>query len=105
MKRLRLIRLTLLSVTLAAAALAWAAEADQEPLALETKIMLGDVKGRIDHFAADPAHRRLFIAELGDNTVGVVDIKECTVIRSFGGLNEPQGVGYLPATHTLFVAN
>jgi DNA-binding beta-propeller fold protein YncE len=93
----------LLGVTLAAASVAWAGE--PEPLALETKIMLGDVKGRIDHFAADPLRHRLFVAELGKNTVGVVDLNADTVIRSIGGLKEPQGVGYLPATDTLYVAN
>jgi hypothetical protein len=66
--------LTLLGVILATASLAWATE--PEPLVLESKIILGDVKGRIDHFASDPAHQRLFIAELGNNTVGVVDLKQ-----------------------------
>ena len=82
--------LTLLGVTLAAASLAWAGQS--EPLALETKIMLRDVKGRIDHFAADPLHQRLFVAELGNNTVGVVDLKAGKVVRRIGGLREPQDV-------------
>jgi DNA-binding beta-propeller fold protein YncE len=95
--------LTLLCVTLGAASLAWAAE--PEPLALESKIMLGDVKGRIDHFAADPLHERLFVAELGNNTVAVIDLKAGKIVRRIGGLREPQGVGYLPATDTLYAAN
>jgi DNA-binding beta-propeller fold protein YncE len=94
--------LTLLCV-LGAASLAWAVE--PEPLALETKIMLGDVKGRIDHFAADPLHERLFVAELGNNTVAVIDLKAGKIVRRIGGLREPQGVGYLPATDTLYAAN
>src|ERR1700747_156873 len=93
--------LTLLCV-LGAASLAWAVE--PEPLALETKIMLRDVKGRIDHFAADPLHERLFVAELGNNTVAVIDLKAGKIARRIGGLREPQGVGYLPATDTLYAA-
>jgi hypothetical protein len=38
---------------------------DPQPLVLEAKIPLGDVKGRIDHFAFDPGRKRLFVAELG----------------------------------------
>jgi YVTN family beta-propeller protein len=59
----------------------------------------------IDHLAADPGRQRLFVAELGNNTVGVIDLKERKVIRTIGGLREPQGVGYLPATDTLYVAS
>jgi hypothetical protein len=79
--------LTLLGAALGAASLAWAAE--PEPLTLETKIMLGDVKGRIDHFAADPRHQRLFVAELGNNTVSVIDLKEGKAVHRIGGLREP----------------
>jgi hypothetical protein len=42
----------------------------------ETKIPLGDVKGRIDHMAIDLPRRRLFVAELGNDTVAVVDLNE-----------------------------
>src|SRR5262245_8495752 len=34
-----------------------------------SKIPLGDVSGRIDHLAIDLARRRLFVAELGNDTV------------------------------------
>jgi YVTN family beta-propeller protein len=72
---------------------------------LEGKILLGDVSGRIDHLAIDLARRRLFVAELGNNTVGVVDLNEQKVKRVITGLKEPQGVGYVPSSDTLFVAN
>jgi DNA-binding beta-propeller fold protein YncE len=74
------------------------------PLVLEAKIPLGDVKGRIDHLAVDVAHRRLFVAELGNNTVGVIDI-DGKVVRRLQGFDEPQGVAYLARTDTLYVAN
>src|SRR5258707_2058814 len=72
---------------------------------LEGKIRLGDVSGRIDHLAIDLARRRLFVAELGNNTVGVVDLNEQKVQHVIPGLKEPQGVGYVPSSDTLFVAN
>src|ERR1044071_9502498 len=82
-----------------------AVAADAPPLTLERKIPLGDVKGRIDHLAVDVAHRRLFIAELGNDTVGVIDIDGRKVVRRLDGFDEPQGVAYLARTDTLYVAN
>ena len=72
---------------------------------LETKIPLGDVRGRIDHMAIDPVRNRLFVAELGNNSVGVVDLAAGKVIHRIAELTEPQGLGYELATDTLFVAN
>src|SRR5436190_21254572 len=74
-------------------------------LQVETKIPLGDVKGRIDHMAIDLLRRRLFVAELGNGTVGVVDLNEQTVQHVIAGLKEPSGIGYVPSSDTLFVAN
>ena len=91
---------------LTALLLAFAAPAEaQAPLTLEAKIPLGAVKGRIDHLAIDLARRRLFVAELGNDSVGVVDLAAGTVLRRISGLSEPQGVGYLPRLDLLFVAN
>jgi DNA-binding beta-propeller fold protein YncE len=72
---------------------------------LESKITLGNVKGRIDHMALDPLRSRLFVAELENNTVGVVDLTARKTIHVITGLTEPQGVGYEPSTDTLYVAN
>src|SRR5215216_1314216 len=74
-------------------------------LQLESKIPLGDVTGRIDHLAIDLSRRRLFVAELGNDTVGVVDLNGQRVQHVITGLKEPQGVGYVPSSDTLFVAN
>jgi len=79
--------------------------AERGPLVLETKIPLGDVRGRIDHLAVDVAHRRLFVAELGNNTVGVIDVEARRVVRRLEGFDEPQGVAYLAQTDTLYVAS
>lgn len=75
------------------------------PLQLETKIPLGAVRGRIDHMAVDVARQRLFVAELGNDSVGVVDLREGKTAHTIDGLAEPQGVGYVPSTDTIYVAN
>jgi DNA-binding beta-propeller fold protein YncE len=78
---------------------------DEGALQLEAKILLGDVRGRIDHMAVDLKRQRLFVAELGNDSVGVVDLANHSLIRTIFGLSEPQGVGYEPSTDMLFVAN
>jgi YVTN family beta-propeller protein len=75
------------------------------PLQLEAKIPLGDVRGRIDHMAVDLKRQRLFVAELGNDTVSVVDLANRKLLQTITGLKEPQGVGYEPSTDTLYVAN
>jgi len=100
-------RLRPINLLIALCATAWtlvSAAAEPGPLVLEAKIPLGDVKGRIDHLAVDVAHRRLFVAELGNNTVAVIDL-DGKVVRRLQGFDEPQGVAYLARTQTLYVAN
>jgi DNA-binding beta-propeller fold protein YncE len=79
--------------------------ADPAPLALEAKIPLGAVTGRLDHFAFDADRQFLFVAELGNNSISIVDLKERKVVHRIAGLSEPQGVRYHAATKTLYVAN
>ena len=75
------------------------------PLRLERTIPLPDVKGRVDHLAFDVDNDRLFVAALGNNTVEVIDVKSGKVIRTIGGLAEPQGVIYQPESKRLWIAN
>jgi YVTN family beta-propeller protein len=82
-----------------------AQSADTGPLQLEAKIPLGDVRGRIDHMAVDLKRQRLFVAELGNDSLGVIDLANRKLIRTITGLKEPQGVGYEPSTDMLYVAN
>ncbi|MGZ6006940.1 MAG: hypothetical protein ACXWKS_05730 [Rhizomicrobium sp.] len=90
----------------AALALACNPALAQAPLLqLETKIPLGNVSGRIDHLAVDLKRRRLFVAELGNNTLGVVDLAAARLLRRLTGLSAPQGVGYDAAADIVYVAN
>src|SRR6266576_6098231 len=75
---------------------------DAGPLQLETKILLGDVRGRIDHMAVDLKRQRLFVAELGNDSVGIVDLATHSLVRTITRLNEPQGVGYESSADILF---
>jgi YVTN family beta-propeller protein len=92
-------------VALATTAGQASAQADADPLQLEAKIPLGEVRGRIDHMAIDLKRQRLFVAELGNDSLGIVDLANRKLIRTITGLKEPQGVGYEPSTDTLYVAN
>jgi hypothetical protein len=78
---------------------------DQALLVLEQKIPLGKVSGRIDHLAIDLDRHRLFVAELGNNSVAIVDLDAGKLVRNLSGLNRPQGVAYVKSTDTLYVAN
>jgi YVTN family beta-propeller protein len=82
-----------------------AQSADTGPLQLETKIPLGEVRGRIDHMAVDLKRQRLFVAELENDSLGVIDLANRKLIRTIAGFKEPQGVGYEPSTDMLYVAN
>ena len=75
------------------------------PLTIEAKIPLGDVRGRIDHLAIDHARQRLFVAELGNNSLSIVDLKGQKVLHRITGLNEPQGVAYVSGVDLIFVSN
>jgi DNA-binding beta-propeller fold protein YncE len=100
-------------VTVIAGVMAWITTADQAsaqaadtaPLQLEAKIPLGDVRGRIDHMAVDLKRQRLFVAELGNDTVGIVDLPNRKLLHRIAGLKHTQGVGYEPTTDMLYVAN
>src|SRR5438874_944542 len=82
-----------------------AAQTAGAPLVLEAKIPLGEVSGRIDHLSIDMKRQRLFVAELGNNSLGVVDLAAGKVLRRISGLSEPQGVAYVLFTDSVFVAN
>lgn len=79
--------------------------AAEAPLVLERTIPLPDVSGRIDHMAIDLKRGRLFIAELGNGTVDVIDLASGRSVRRIRGLHEPQGIGYAPTTDVMAVAN
>lgn len=83
---------------------AGAAEARTQ-LILERSIPLENVSGRIDHMAVDIAGKRLFVAELGNNSVDVIDLVHGKVVGRINGLKEPQGVVYIPDQDLIIVTS
>lgn len=75
------------------------------PLKLEKTIELPEVQGRIDHLSIDVNGQRLFVAALGNNTVEVIDLKAGKRTNTISGLQEPQGVLYVPSNDRLYVAS
>src|ERR1700757_3664560 len=75
------------------------------PLQLIQKIPVPGVAGRIDHFTAFPKRRLLIFAALGNNSMEIVNTFQGKVVQSVKGLDEPQGVLYVPGLDKIFVAN
>src|ERR1700761_6052451 len=89
----RTIATALTGLAMLASTAAFAQSGDKGPLQLEAKVLLGDVRGRIDHMAVDLKRQRLFVAELGNDSLGVVDLANRKLLQTIAGLKEPQGVG------------
>jgi DNA-binding beta-propeller fold protein YncE len=85
--------------------IAAAAQTAGAPLELEAKIPLGAVSGRIDHLAVDLKRQQLFVAELGNDSLGIVNLAARRMRSTLPGLKEPQGVAYEPSTDAVYVAN
>ncbi|GAU86800.1 hypothetical protein [Bosea sp. BIWAKO-01] len=66
------------------------------PLILDRTIPLDGVSGRIGHVAVDIAGQRLLVAELGNDSFDIVDLKAESILNRIGGLREPQGIAYVP---------
>jgi DNA-binding beta-propeller fold protein YncE len=70
-------------------------------------ISLPNVIGRMDHMDIDIKNNRLFVAELGNNSVDVIDLQNNgnrlgTITEM---INEPQGIAYVSEYNKLFVSN
>jgi DNA-binding beta-propeller fold protein YncE len=76
----------------------------ETPLTLEQIIPLDGVSGRIDHMAIDAAGKRLFVAELGNGSIDVIDLQAGKAIKRISNLREPQGVAYIPDQDLIVVA-
>jgi DNA-binding beta-propeller fold protein YncE len=74
-------------------------------LQLIETIQLQKVNGRIDHLSYDSNKNLAFVAALGNNTVEVIDLKNKTTTNSINGLDEPQGIAFIPGMNAIIVAN
>jgi len=93
--------LRLLAILLALAA----SSPDDSPLMQPVAtIPLDGVEGRFDHFGADVANKRLYVAALGNNTVEVIDLATNQRAGTIKGLKKPTGIRVLPDSGNVVVA-
>ncbi len=76
-----------------------------EVLIPSASIPVPGVEGRFDHLAFDRDSQTLFIAALENHTVEVVDLKKRKWTRRLTGINEPQGLFYIPQKNRLLVCS
>lgn len=76
-----------------------------QPFKLIQKILMPNVKGRIDHMDVDVKGKRLFVAGLENGSVEVLDLLAGRWTKSILGFLKPQGIAYVPALNKLFVAS
>lgn len=82
-----------------------AAGAEAAPWRLVQSIPVPDSRGRIDHLTLDANRQRLFVAELGNDSIAVVDLAAGKLAGRLTGIAEPQGVVYVPESDRLFVTS
>src|SRR5262245_45709346 len=101
------VRFRPLTGLLAALALAApSAAADPATLELVQTIPLKGAAGRLDHLALDAkGGGRLFIANLSNNSLDVVDLKAGKLVKQVPGQRKIQGVAYSPDVNRIFVGN
>ncbi len=78
---------------------------ENPPLFLTKEIALPHVSERIDHLAVDLEGQRLFIAAFGTDALEILDLRDGSIIHSITGLNQPQGVLFIPEFNKIYVTN
>src|SRR5215469_15281209 len=82
-----------------------AAAAEPATLKLLQTIPLKGAPGRLDHMALDGKGGRLFVANLSNDSLDVIDLKAGRLIKQVSGQGKIQGVAYAPDLDRLFVGN
>jgi DNA-binding beta-propeller fold protein YncE len=93
------------AAVVAAAALQWAAwaAADEPPLRRVQTIPLQGPAGRLDHLALDGKHGRLFVANMANASLDVVDLKAGKLVKQAPGQQGIQGIAYAVDLDRVFV--
>ncbi len=107
MKLLRILFvIVLVSIPVVAVAQRVLLNEEYQPLFLDRIVPLPGALGRFDHMALDPKTGRVFVADFGNDTVDVIDVRRATLIHTIrGGLDEPQGVAYITDLNRIVVSN
>src|SRR5262245_35034427 len=101
----------LLSSSVAAAGLVLALGAglttagEPKTLKLLETIPLKGAAGRLDHLAIDSKHARLFVANLSNNSLDIVDLKAGKLVKQIPDQKKIQGIAYAPDLDRIYVGN
>lgn len=76
-----------------------------QPLERVQTISLGALEGRIDHMCLDAQNNRLLVAALANNSLEVVDLKQCKRVLSVTDPKGPQDVMILPESREVVVTS
>jgi hypothetical protein len=78
-----------------------------EPATLELvgTIALKGAEGRLDHLALDREHARLFVANLSNDSLDIVDLKAGKLIKQIPDQKKIQGIAYAPDLDRIYVGN
>lgn len=68
-------------------------------------IPLAGPTGRLDHMAVDPVHRRLFVANMPNSSLDVVDLVQGKLIKQVPGQRGIQGIAYAADLDLILVGN
>jgi hypothetical protein len=87
------------------AAMVWVAVAAgaEPPLKLVQTIPLKGPAGRLDHMALDAKNGRLFVANMANASLDVVDLKAGKLVKQVGGQQGIQGLAYADDLDRVFV--
>jgi DNA-binding beta-propeller fold protein YncE len=81
------------------------AAAEPKSLELLQTIQLKGVAGRLDHLAIDREHGRLFMANLSNNSLDVVDLKAGKLVKQIPDQKKIQGIAYAPDLDRIYAGN
>jgi DNA-binding beta-propeller fold protein YncE len=61
--------------------------------------------GRLDHLALDARHARLFVANMANSSLDIVDLEGGKLVKQIPGQKKIQGIAYAPDLDRIFVGN
>jgi DNA-binding beta-propeller fold protein YncE len=82
-----------------------AVAAEPKSLELLQTIPLKGMAGRLDHLAIDGKHGRLFVANLSNNSLDVVDLQAGKLVKQILDQKKIQGIAYAPDLDRIYAGN
>src|ERR1043165_3556574 len=82
-----------------------AAAGEPKTLELLQTIQLKGAPGRLDHLAIDHKNSRLFVANLSNNSLDIVDLKAGKPTKQIPDQKKIQGIAYAPDLDRIYVGN